>query len=74
MQTKSLVYSYPTSQNAKELGFYCSGCWSVDIVTYSEDKTKWTSETVQSSEEKLEAVCKFESLDLPIDNWSHNVD
>lgn len=27
--TKSIVYSYPTSENAKKLGFADSGCWHI---------------------------------------------
>lgn len=31
MITKRIEYSYPTSPNAKQLGFYKTGCYSVEV-------------------------------------------
>lgn len=29
MAEKTIIYSYPTSPNAKRFGFYNEGCWTV---------------------------------------------
>lgn len=35
---KYVGYSYPTSPNAEELGFYKSGCYSVHVIDANGDK------------------------------------
>lgn len=58
-QYKSVEFAYPTSPNAKSLGFNKSGCWTVEI-----RKGNSAPKAVNGFPKKEDAVTYAESLSL----------
>jgi hypothetical protein len=66
MNTKTLSYAYPTSPQARKLGFGHIGCWYIEI----DGSLVATFPTRQ----KRDALEKFESIPLPASTYSFTKD
>lgn len=42
-KTKAIAYAYPTSENAKKLGFYDSGCWYISVTLHDIEESGQSS-------------------------------
>lgn len=64
LSTKQLDWSYPTSDNAKRLGFYATGCWAVGIAEYGE-----ISKAIAGFASKDDAIAYARSLPMPFGSF-----
>ena len=61
-KTKTVEFSYPTSDNAKRFGFYSTGCYTVETVTGIKPP-----KSLAGFKTRAEALAHAKTIDLP---WS----